>query len=350
MYTRAVASFLLVLCQPGAERALKADVKKHGLTSSFQRPGVVTFKSAAPLDVDLGLPSVFARHSGVSLGKVPRAELAARLQAPDLAADAASRAVRRLHVTSTIPDDDAAFAEADALRAALLDETGGAFRAGEEPRPGELVATVVLVDGEPWLSLHRHQPGRSPFAGGRMRPRLPPEAPSRAWLKLEEATRVFGLPLAAGQQALELGSAPGGATRALLDRGLSVIGVDPNDMDPGVLRHPRFEHRRTTSMSLDPASLPTLHWILLDVNVPPRTALRGALPFVAAHARTLQGIVFTLKMKSWDIADEVEGWLRRIRRAAPGLELTARQLSTNGQEICVVGLRAPAGAVLTSRR
>lgn len=328
-----VPSFLLATCQPGAERALKAEATSRGFASSFQRPGFVTFKSDGVLDVDEGLPSIFARHAGLSLGKASSSELPARL----LGADVAGRGTRRLHVVSTLADDDQAFAEADALRTALLDVTDGQFRKGEEPRAGELVATVVLVDGEPWLSLHRHRVGRSPFPGGRMRPVLPPTAPSRAWLKLEEAVRVFDLPFAEGQRALELGSAPGGATRSLLDRGLAVIGVDPNEMDSAVLQHPKFEHRQATSMSVDPVSLPPLDWILLDVNVPPGTALRGALPFVAAHRRTLKGIVFTLKMKSWDIAGEVNGWLRRIQAAHPGLRLEARQLSSNGQEICVVG-------------
>jgi 23S rRNA (cytidine2498-2'-O)-methyltransferase len=333
-----VASFLLTLCQPGAERALKAEADERGLTASFQRPGFVTFKAPHELDVDRAtvFSAVFARFAGLSLGKLDRQHLAAGL---------AGLPSRRLHVVATEADDEPAFARAGALREELLasplERAAGPWRKGEEPRAGELVTTAVLVDDEVWGALHRHGPGRAPFAGGRLRPALPLGAPSRAWLKLEEAARVFGIPFAEGQRALELGSAPGGATRALLDRGLFVIGVDPNEMDPAVLAHPRFTHLRRTSTSVDPSSLPPLDWILLDVNVPPGTALRGALPFVERHTRSLRGLVFTLKLKSWDIAGEVEGWLGRVRAAAPGLVVQARQLSTNGQEICVVGSRTP---------
>ena len=76
-------------------------------------------------------------------------------------------------------------------------------------------------------------------------------------------------------------------------------------------------------------------WVLLDVNVPPGTALRGALPFID---RAKVGVVLTLKMKDWSLAREVPGWLRRINAAEP-FRLVARQLSSNGQEICVAGVR-----------
>lgn len=329
-----MSSFLLSLCQPGAERALKQEALTAGLPSGFQRPGLVTFKSSGALDDDASFPSVFSRHTARSLGRCHRDALPTTLAALD---------VRCLHVASTASDDDDAFAAADALRSALVADRSLGLRAGEAPHGGERIATVVLVDDDIWMTVHRHRLGRSPFPGGRMRPRLPAEVPSRAWLKLEEARAVFDLSLREGDTALELGSAPGGATRALLGHGLSVVGVDPNAMDPGVLAHPRFSHRRTTSMSADPASLPPLHWILLDVNVPPRTALRGALPFVRHHAATLRGIVFTLKMGSWELAEEISSWLGRIRAAAPWLEVQARQLSSNGQEICVAGWRASSG-------
>lgn len=322
-----------MLCQKGAEKAVKAEGEAAGLASSFQRPGLVTFKAKKDLGVDdASFPFVFARHQALSLGRVDEVAVA------DVVARLDAIGARRFHVVAAGRDDDeAARAEEKQVRDALVDASDGVLRRQEEPKAGELVATIILVDGQRWLSVHRHGPRRSPFPGGLTPAALPAQAPSRAWLKLEEAARVFELPLEEGQRALELGSAPGGATRALLDRGLVVIGVDPNEMDPGVRAHPRFTHVRTVSTNVDPRSIPPLDWVLLDVNVPPGTALRGALPFVQAHATTLRGLVFTLKMKSWSIAGEVDGWLRRIRAAAPRLTLTARQLSSNGQEICVVG-------------
>lgn len=331
-------SFLIALCQPGAEKALKAEAARFGLLSGFQRPGFVTLKRQSETEVDElahAPPLVFARHLGLSLGKVD-GSLAA------IAKEIVRTQACRLHVVAASTGDDsdasrARDAEADALRGKLLEAAGGALLADEEAHGDELVATLILVDGDRWLSLHRADAARTPFPGGRPRLVLPAHAPSRAWLKLEEATRLFAIPFGVGERAVELGSAPGGAALALLDRGLEVIGVDPNDMDAGVAAHPRFAHLKSTSPSVDPRRLEPIQWLLLDVNVPPRTALRGALPFVSAHGETLQGFVFTLKIKDWAIADEVDDWLATIRHAAPDFAVEARQLWSNGREICVVG-------------
>jgi len=67
---------------------------------------------------------------------------------------------------------------------------------------------------------------------------LPDDAPSRAWLKVEQALAWAGWDQAdrwIGKSALELGSAPGGISLALVRRGLQVDAVDPAPMNPAVL-------------------------------------------------------------------------------------------------------------------
>jgi 23S rRNA (cytidine2498-2'-O)-methyltransferase len=274
--------FLLALCQPGAEKALVDELAPAGWVRAFSKKGLVTLKGPEVKRLDDVPAPVFARHVGVSLDRVTSLDQA-RVRAKGLGFDV---------------DDDA-------------------------------VRFTVVDDG--WASIHRHRPGvTSPFPAGVFdASTLPPAAPSRAWLKLEEAIRTFALPVTSGQSAVDIGCAPGGASYALLQRGLSVIGIDPNDVDDVVLADKRFDHVQNTSTRVEP--IPA-DWVLLDVNVPPGTALRGALPFIDV-ARV--GIVLTLKMKDWSLAAEVPGWLRRLR----GFDLVARQLSSNGQEICVAGVR-----------
>ena len=280
--------FLLALCAKGAENALVAEASRLGFSRAYSRQGLVTLKTDAHLDVDT-LPSlVFARHIGVSV---------------DVAA--AKQGARLVHTVG---------------------------QPGVVPRLGDLVATVV---DEKWASLHRHAVGRSPFPGGTIDVAVPAEAPSRALLKIEEAIVTFALDIHAGQHAIELGSAPGGASFNLLQRGLEVVGIDPNDMDRRVLAHARFTHVKRTSNGVDAGAFADPDWVLLDVNVPPGTALRGAMPFLE---RARRGAVLTLKMKDWSLADEVDGWLRRVKKLP--FAWTARQLSSNAQEICVVGTAA----------
>jgi 23S rRNA (cytidine2498-2'-O)-methyltransferase len=278
------SQFLLALCQPGFESALKAEALAQGAKSSFQRKGFVTFKAPREIDVDEAtFDSVFARHIGLQTNE---------------------------------PLD---------------------------ARRDDLVETIVDVDGKPWRSVHTKANARTPWPQGVPPLVLPETAPSRAWLKLEEAAALFDIPFQAGQRAVEIGSAPGGATHALLERGLEVVGIDPNEMDERIARHPRFRHMKMTSMNVDVTTLDAFQWLLLDVNVPPRTALHGALPFVKANAAALAGFVLTLKMKDASLANEIDDWLARIRAAAgQSFALHARQLWSNGSEICVVGLRGGA--------
>ncbi len=66
--------YLFALCNPGAERALKAEVQAAGLDwrPSYQRSGFVTFKLASVFAwEDLALNIACARRLAVSLGKFP---------------------------------------------------------------------------------------------------------------------------------------------------------------------------------------------------------------------------------------------------------------------------------------
>lgn len=67
---------------------------------------------------------------------------------------------------------------------------------------------------------------------------------SRAEYKLVEAIEVFGLMVVAGERAVDLGAAPGGWTRHLAERGLTVTAVDPAALDARVLRMPGVRHQR----------------------------------------------------------------------------------------------------------
>jgi len=81
---------------------------------------------------------------------------------------------------------------------------------------GDLVAALIVAPGEPaWLGVYTHDHGLPAAV-------MPPESPSRAFAKIEEAIAWRDLPFAAGQVALEIGAAPGGAALALARRGLGL--------------------------------------------------------------------------------------------------------------------------------
>ena len=330
-------SFLLTVCQVGAERALKAEVGRLApdLRPAFGRPGLVTFKATAG-EVGPGyeLQSIFARAFAAALG--PAADVAGALALAG-AARAGGRLV--LHVferdVARPGEEPSGHVEgAAAVRAELLAAGADLLLQTERPPAGGHVLDVVVAPGEPlFVGHHRHSTLHSPFPCGRIPVVVPAEAPSRAFRKLEEALAWSGAPLRRGDVAVEIGSAPGGASHALLRRGLEVWGVDPGAMAEVVLASPRFHHVRLPVGEVGREQLPPrADWVLLDVNLAPQVALHAVRGVVAALRPSLRGALFTLKLNDWAMAAQLPDLLRRIE----GMGLVgvrATQLPSNRQEV-----------------
>jgi 23S rRNA (cytidine2498-2'-O)-methyltransferase len=357
------SEFLFALCQRGAEVALKREASRcwPELAPAYQRPGLVTFRSPTPVTPELELPWVFARASGMSLGAardLPSAiERIERLyQQAQLSSPLCLQVVERdLFRPDEEPPGYQRGALAKALETALRASAGRLVSSRPLPDAGELVLSAIVAKDDPWvLGLHRHAKTRCPYPGGRYPLLLPPDLPSRAYAKLEEAIQAFSLPVRAGDGALELGAAPGGAAYALLRRGVSVVAVDPAQMEPYVLnfRGPsgaRLSHLQKPMGALTRGELPeSAQWLLLDVHLAPQVALRTARKVASWFRDSLLGAVLTLKLNDWAFADQIESFLAQAREM--GLSLPrAKQLASHRQELCVVGLTRRGEARLRSR-
>jgi 23S rRNA (cytidine2498-2'-O)-methyltransferase len=105
------------------------------------------------------------------------------------------------------------------------------------------VVSVVCAGNRAYLGLSTPQQNLSGWAGGMRHYAKRPEQISRAEFKLLEALEVFDLTFPEKGTALDLGAAPGGWSRILLEAGLKVIAVDPANLDPR-LYVPGLEHYR----------------------------------------------------------------------------------------------------------
>lgn len=351
--------FLFATCQIGGENALKAEIAQSHpeLRSAFARPGFVTFKFVGDASAGPGfrLRSVFARAWGFTVGKVDAAALGRENACRKVWELIAAVPAVRLHVwprAGALPgteDCDLPWPEeVKHLRKDLLE---AAFREGNrkiatlppgesDAAPlGEWVADCILVEPELWwVGYHRVETFHDAFPGGRPPLRLPAHAVSRAWLKMEEALRWSQPPCPAGTLWAELGSAPGGAAQALLERGFHVLGVDPAEMHPDVLAHPNFTHLRQRTNQASRKEFRKVRWLAADLNVAPNYTLRTVESLVQHGQIKIKGLLLTLKLVDWALADRLPEYLARIRSWGYNC-VRARQLWHNRQELCVAAIR-----------
>jgi 23S rRNA (cytidine2498-2'-O)-methyltransferase len=169
---------------------------------------------------------------------------------------------------------------------------------------------------------------------------MPPEVVSRAWLKMEEALLWSRLPIPHGARVAEIGSAPGGASQALLARGLIVTGIDPAEMAPALLKHPRFTHIRRRSTQVRRREFRKIRWLTADMNVSPNYTLDAIEAIVTHPEVNVRGLLLTLKLPHWELAEHVPDYIERIRKWGYNI-VQARQLQHNRCEVCVAGLQKP---------
>lgn len=338
--------FVFTTCQVGSEPLLKRELAREHpwLRMAFSRPGFVTFKSERELTPGFEINSVFARAYGLSQGKASGAaqaiEAAQKLRGNGGKPLRLHVFERERHAPGEEPKGFVKGEWAKVAREAMANASPeGLFLEGSRAETGDLVFDVVVVEeGEWWLGSHLQSPAHAPWPGGNPELTLPPEAPSRAWLKMEEALLWSAVPVRKGDTAVEIGSAPGGASYSLLTHGLKVVGVDPAEMDPRVLATPGFTHLRTSVAALRREDLPRdIDWLALDMNVAPSVTLHHIDRLAGRMKETLCGLLLTVKLNEESMADDIPEMLEKVK--AMGMaRVRATQLSSNRREIFVYGL------------
>lgn len=91
--------------------------------------------------------------------------------------------------------------------------------------------------------LDRLSVSRQASFGGQRRMADDPQAPSRSYLKVEEAYAVLGIAPGEGETVVDLGAAPGGWSYSAAKRGAKVVAVDNGPLKGGALGHPLISHR-----------------------------------------------------------------------------------------------------------
>lgn len=301
-----MTQFYFVLTNVDAEPLLKEEISLRypELRLSYSRPGFITFKAES----EVKFQPLFCRVSGLSLGRFKKSELNQH------------RAwVYALNSRLELPED---------LKL-LSDRT--LYKKGE-------TVTLIVMTGpdEFWVcqytlqSHHLQTPGEVSSI-------LEKDVPSRAYYKIAEAFEAFDMPFDHQETILELGSAPGGASQFLLEQDLKVLGVDPADMDPRILRNIDFKHIRKPFETLNEGDFKSgIDWIISDINLPPTVVLKEVFRMLTFLEP--RGLIITLKMNEMKHLEVVAGIREQIRKQGfKTVEL--KYLPSHKKEICLYALR-----------
>lgn len=183
--------------------------------------------------------------------------------------------------------------------------------------------------------------GREAYCHGQRRMADDDLAPSRSYLKVEEAYAVLGREPAEGETVCDLGAAPGGWSYSAAKRGAHVVAIDNGPLKGGALNHPHIAHYREDAFKYAPTAGTAFDWLFCDMLEEPHHVMRHIVEpwLVQGWCRRF---VVNLKFGRVDPIEllaelRAEGSVLATR--APGFRL--RHLYHDREEFTLVGECAP---------
>lgn len=213
---------------------------------------------------------------------------------------------------------------------AVMDRIGGRGLPYSKRAPGQILSLYFDRDTV-YAGLSSPAENLSAYNGGQRMFRREDGMISRAEFKLLEALEVFPFILPQEGTALDLGAAPGGWTRILLERGMTVTAVDPARLHPSLENDPRVIHFQGVSQKYNgrPGSMDLL---VNDMRMEPGDSARILLE-MRSLLRPAGQAVITLKLakKQW-----YKQTMKAVELLSRGYEIAdVRQLFNNRSEVTV---------------
>jgi 23S rRNA (cytidine2498-2'-O)-methyltransferase len=244
--------------------------------------------------------------------------------------------------------------DADAGRdlAGLARSFGNALRAGlrrvghlsSKDDPRKPVLHVILLAGNHLLLAAADAQDSPPWPGGIPRLRLASDAPSRSALKLEEALLLMlDEPertrwMKQGQQAVDLGAAPGGWSWVLARAGLQVSAIDNGPMAESAMGTGLIKHLRSDGFRWRPPH--PVDWLVCDMVEQPRRVaqLMGDWLIEGDARRAIFNLKLPMKKRWQEVREQLDALSARLAASGRDFELRARQLYHDREEITVAAL------------
>ncbi|MGL5049015.1 MAG: SAM-dependent methyltransferase [Fusobacteriaceae bacterium] len=301
--------FIYTIVNPGSEKFLKEEIaiKYPNLSFAYSRPGYLTFKdNSGNFDSNSRLNLVFARSYGRSLGRFN---------------------------PETIEEAIEKYPHYTVHRFSLITKEFS----GEIAQIGDTVLDVIEVrDGEIWLGARTIEKFCWKYPGANPHVSLPKESPSRAYLKIMEALEWVNYAFKADENALDLGSAPGGSSYALIEKGFRVWGVDNAIMSDILMDDPMFTHLKDPMQRIHDDVLPRPCDVLIsDVNVLPSLNM-GQIKKFTAMRPSIHTVFYTLEIGEKISVEEILEHIQTFKYFG-FKEVRATQLPSHKSEVLIYG-------------
>ncbi|MCC5846035.1 MAG: hypothetical protein JJU05_17440 [Verrucomicrobia bacterium] len=196
-----------------------------------------------------------------------------------------------------------------------------------------MILQLLLCREGLWVSAAPAAALTAPVPGGRFRMKMDPEAPSRSYLKMEEALVRLGIEPAEDERVIDLGAAPGGWTYAFAKRGCFVTAVDNGPLKLSTAAVRRVEHLHRDGLTFKvPHHLPPVDWLVGDMLIPPGKAF-GVLKYWVG-GRHCRRLILNIKLPQEQPLPALLPILEWIRSRGA---FEVRQLYHDRREVTVYG-------------
>ena len=326
-------------CQAGFEALLEAELRSHGLLPEEKGRGWILAEGNMPSE-ELCFPHKILELREIVSGQSVN-ELAERLLRWFLA-DA-----RQRRFEGEWPCCFEAAPEPEGL-GRRVKAVERAFREALKKRMGR-VARLAVDRVPPGFSLNeglyvffidfkRACVATRFFFNGQRRMADDPLAPSRSYLKVEEAYQLLGREPLPDETVVDLGAAPGGWSYSAAKRGARVLAVDNGPLKAGAADNERITHRMEDAFDFRPTENRGFDWMFCDLVEEPHHVLDNIVtPWL--RNRWCRNFVVILKFGRVDPL----ALLERLRSPAsvlsglPEGSFKIRHLYHNREEFTIVG-------------
>jgi len=355
MDTSSDSGLLVLVCREEFTEALEEEIGLRAgtavVTVKQRSPGFLVIETAGTLPESIARPMVFERQriegarwiEGESLKSLARDIMKQLMPAVPLNGPGWTCHVFVPEAVGSVSLSPRAKNLEQVLLDFCHDRFPRLFRAYLPPDPGRslpgnlpVLNLCVFAEGV-WGAVMDHGRLSDPRPGGIHRMAFDRYAPSRSYLKIEEALSVMGTPVERGQTVVDLGASPGGWSYAFLKRGCRVTAVDNGRLrieDPE--RHGgRLTHLQQdgTLYQPDPGQVP-VDWLVSDMLISTGTNL-WVLRKWFTH-RWMRRFVVNIKLPQqhpYPVLKPIEDFLNTI----PGIRFSIRQLYHDRREVTLFG-------------